>query len=122
MRWRSIPRAKADKRAEMRGALVRFGVWMKIELVAPARMCRMKVLSGVGGGVDVEKGRRIRVAWCGEGRRMVRIGGVSCVKDICLISEEDKSPFVALGCEKVVSTGNEGISAPPLPQNEAQKS
>jgi len=56
MSWTSMPRSKAEMRAEMRGAQVRLGDWMKIDLVAVARICKMKVLSGVGGGVDVENG------------------------------------------------------------------
>lgn len=58
----SIPRSREEKRAEMSGLQVRLGDWIKIDLVAVARMCRMKVLSGVGGGVDVEKGWSIRFA------------------------------------------------------------
>ena len=63
MRCTSVPRSRAEKRAEMRGEQVRLGVWMKIDLVAVLRMCKMKVLNGVGGGVDEEKGWRIRFAW-----------------------------------------------------------
>lgn len=46
----------------MSGVQVRFGVWMKIDLVAVLMMCKMKALSGVGGGVGVERGCRIRFA------------------------------------------------------------
>lgn len=117
-----MPHSKADKREEMSGEQVRLGVWMKIDLLAVLRMCRMKVLSGVGGGVGVEKGWRIRFAWWGEGRRMVCIGGVSWGKEICLIRGESKGPFATIGFDEVVSEGNEGSPVPSLAQNASQKS
>jgi len=40
-------------------------------------MCRRKVLSGVGGGVGVEKGPSFGFEWWGEGRRIVCMGGIS---------------------------------------------
>lgn len=65
----------------MRGLHVRFEVWMKIEWVAVLMICRRKVFSGVGSGID-EKKRSFGFAWCGEGRRMVGMGGVSWGKEI----------------------------------------
>ena len=94
---------------------------MKIDLVAVARMCRMKVLSDVGGGMDVENGWRIRFVWWGEGRRIVCTAGVSCEQETCLISDGCSLFDVDISAEAFVD-GSEGSVLLPLPQNAAQKS
>jgi hypothetical protein len=121
MRSTSIPRSKAEKRSDMRGEQVRLGDWMKIDLVAVARIRRMKVLSGVGGGVDVEKGWRMRFAWWGDGRRMVCVSSVSWVKEACLMSEES-CPFKVGNSDEAFVVDIGGSALPPLPQNAVQKS
>ena len=106
----------------MSGVQVRFGVWMKIDLVAVLMMCKMKALSGVGGGVDVERGCKIRFAWWGEGSRTVCTGGVSGGKVTRLMREVFKASVDAVGSDGVISAGNEDSPVPSLTQNASQKS
>lgn len=82
----------------------------------------MKVFSGVGGGVGVEKGFSLGFAWWGEGRRIVCVGDISWGKEICLIRDKFETSSNDIESEGVVSDGKAGSPAPPLDQNASQRS
>jgi len=84
-------------------------------------ICRRKVFSGVGGGID-EKRRSFGFAWWGEGRRMVGMGGVSWGKEIWLRGDPSRSVGNNVGFPSGISGGIAGRPAPPLDQKATQKS
>ncbi len=119
MIWILMPRASADKSAEIIGWEVRFGVWMNIVRLAQAIIWRRNKFSGVGGGIDL---RRISpgLAWCGDGSKMVEIWRskenlVSRI-DVLAGNGDSWNGFAIELCSDL------GRAAPPLDQNAFQNS